>query len=31
VGTFGGHQSWDDDAELVFGLRYALEAVRLSR
>jgi unsaturated chondroitin disaccharide hydrolase len=31
VGTFGGHASWDDDAELVYGLRYALEAVRLAR
>jgi hypothetical protein len=31
VGTLGGRESWDDDAELVYGLRYALEAVSLSR
>lgn len=31
VGVFGGSKSWDDDAELVYGLRYALEAVRLAR
>ncbi len=31
VGTFGGRPPWGDGAELVFGLRYALEAVRLSQ
>lgn len=31
VGTFRGRTSWDAGAELVFGLRYALEAVRLSQ
>jgi len=23
----GGHARWDDDAELIFGLDYALEAL----
>lgn len=27
----GGKDTWEDDAELVFGLDYALEAIRLSR
>ena len=30
VGSFGG-AVWDDRAELVYGLRYAIEAVRRSR
>lgn len=30
VGTLGS-ETWDDDAELIYGLRYALEAVKLSR
>ena len=28
--TRGGSTTWDDDAELIFGLHYALDAVRLS-
>lgn len=31
VYTLGGDQTWDDDAELVFGLSYALEAIELAR
>lgn len=31
VYTKGGRTSWDDDAELVFGLDYALEAISLAR
>lgn len=31
VYTMGGHDIWDDDGELVFGLRYALEALALER
>lgn len=30
VYTLGGDQTWDDDAELVFGLSYALEAIKLA-
>ena len=30
VMTRGGSTTWDDDAELIFGLHYALDAVRLS-
>jgi hypothetical protein len=26
----GGSQTWDDDAEMIFGLHYALDAVKLS-
>jgi len=31
VATFGGRVRWDDRAELAYGLRYALEALRRSR
>lgn len=31
VYTMGGRETWDDDGELVFGLRYALEALALER
>lgn len=31
VYTMGGRDTWDDDGELVFGLRYALEALALER
>jgi unsaturated chondroitin disaccharide hydrolase len=31
VYTLGGRDTWDDDAELIFGLDYALEAIKLSR
>ncbi|MBJ7458762.1 MAG: glycoside hydrolase family 88 protein [Thermoleophilaceae bacterium] len=31
VYRLGGKDSWDDDAELVLGLNYALEAIKLSR
>jgi len=30
VQTLGGRTSWDDDGELIFGLHYALEAIRLA-
>jgi hypothetical protein len=31
VYTLGGVTSWDDDAELVMGIDYALEAIKLAR
>ncbi len=31
VYTRGGRSTWDDDAELIFGLKYALEAIAWSR
>ena len=30
VQTLGGRASWDDDGELIFGLYYALEAIRIA-
>ena len=29
VYTLGGRAEWDDEGEFIFGLDYALEAVRL--
>lgn len=31
VGTYGGPYAWDDSAELVYGLSFALDAIRRSR
>jgi unsaturated chondroitin disaccharide hydrolase len=31
VYTLAGKETWDDDGELVFGLDYALEAIKLAR
>jgi hypothetical protein len=31
VYTLGGKLSWDDNAEMVMGLDYGLEAIKLSR
>jgi hypothetical protein len=31
VYTLAGNETWDDDGELVFGLDYALEAIKLAR
>ena len=29
--TLLGRESWDDESEMIFGLNYALEAIKLSR